>query len=217
MRQTLGFVAVWCTATILATSVAWLGVRDVLRSEVFEDAKIEQINTAVDRMGVAPPPSGTPTGPVAVLGTPTASAPPQRRAPTPRVTSQAPVQETIRPRATRTSPKAVSIPVRSKEPVAAEPRPFSTVPVPAPSAGVPAPATLTGSNDNVRVVNVLGGSVSFAIEGGACRLVTAAPNAGFEAKVSRAEGWIRVDLARDEHGSAVFCIGGEGRTDTWEY
>ncbi|MEU4832656.1 hypothetical protein [Streptosporangium sp. NPDC023615] len=66
-------------------------------------------------------------------------------------------------------------------------------------------------------MNVKGGSVSFAIEDGVCRLVTAAPRAGYEAKVASATGWIRVDLVRGEHGSAVFCIGAEGRTDLWEY
>lgn len=67
------------------------------------------------------------------------------------------------------------------------------------------------------MVNVKGGSVSFAIENGVCRLIAAAPNAGYEAKVASATGWIRVDLVQGEHGSAVFCIGGESRTDLWEY
>jgi hypothetical protein len=29
--------------------------------------------------------------------------------------------------------------------------------------------------------------------------------------------WIRVDLTKAEHGCAVFCLGGERRTDTWTY
>ncbi|GAA4191367.1 hypothetical protein GCM10022252_31140 [Streptosporangium oxazolinicum] len=67
------------------------------------------------------------------------------------------------------------------------------------------------------MVNVKGGSVSFAIEDGVCRLIAAAPNAGYEAKVASATGWIRVDLVQGQHGSAVFCIGAENRTDLWEY
>ncbi|MGC5011657.1 hypothetical protein ACLQ2R_12910 [Streptosporangium sp. DT93] len=66
-------------------------------------------------------------------------------------------------------------------------------------------------------MNVKGGSVSFAIEDGVCRLITAAPRVGYEAKVASATGWTRVDLVRGAHGSAVFCIGAEGRTDLWEY
>ena len=66
-------------------------------------------------------------------------------------------------------------------------------------------------------MNVKGGSVSFVIEGGGCRLVTAAPNAGYEAKVAQNAGWIRVDLVQGAHGSSVFCIGGENRTDLWEF
>ncbi|MER5324583.1 hypothetical protein [Streptosporangium roseum] len=219
MRQTLGFIAVWCGATVLAISVAWFGVSDVLHREVFDDARIEPINAAISRTGAAPLPSGAPTGPVPVVGTPTVSASPDRPAPTSRVTPSEPVRNSSRPRATRAPRKPVHIPVRSKDPATAEPRPFTTVPAPAPTgpAAAPGPSAAAVSDDNVRVVNVKGGSVSFAVEGGACRLVAAAPNAGFEAKVSRALGWIRVDLVRDAHGSAVFCIGAEKRTDTWEY
>ncbi|GGK64953.1 hypothetical protein Ppa06_18300 [Planomonospora parontospora subsp. parontospora] len=62
-----------------------------------------------------------------------------------------------------------------------------------------------------------GGSVSFVIENGLCRLVSAAPNAGYETKVSQADGWIRVDLIQGAHGSSAFCIGHENRTDVWEF
>ncbi|ACZ89941.1 hypothetical protein Sros_7253 [Streptosporangium roseum DSM 43021] len=208
---------------MLAISVAWFGVSDVLHREVFDDARIEPINAAISRTGAAPLPSGAPTGPVPVVGTPTVSATPDRSAPTSRVTPSEPVRNSSRPRATRAPRQPVHIPVRSKDPATAEPRPFTTVPAPAPApaptgpAAMPGPSAAAVSDDNVRVVNVKGGSVSFAVESGACRLVAAAPNAGFEAKVSRALGWIRVDLVRDEHGSAVFCIGAEKRTDTWEY
>ncbi|MFI7052565.1 hypothetical protein ACWDOR_12705 [Streptosporangium canum] len=210
MRQTLGFIAVWCGATVLAISVAWFGVSDVLHREVFDDARIEPINAAISRTGAASPPSEAPTGPVPAAGTPTVSASPDRPVPTPRGTRAETVRSSPRPRTTRAPREPVHIPVRSQDPATAEPRPFTTVPAPGPSA-------VAASDDNVRVVNVKGGSVSFAVGGGACRLVAAAPNAGFEAKVAQAPGWIRVDLVRDEHGSAVFCVGAEKRTDTWEY
>ncbi|MFE0150557.1 hypothetical protein ACFWY5_25635 [Nonomuraea sp. NPDC059007] len=70
---------------------------------------------------------------------------------------------------------------------------------------------------DVRVVTVKGGEVAFTIGAAGCGLVSATPNSGYTAKVSKNDGWIRVDLVQAEHGSAVFCIGAERRTDTWEY
>ncbi|MDP9866191.1 MULTISPECIES: hypothetical protein [Streptosporangium] len=217
MRQTLGFLAVWCGATVLATSIAWFGVSDVLRGQVFDDARIEPINAAISRMEAAPLPSEAPTGQAAALGTPTASASPEQRAPAPRRTQAGPTHNTARPRATRSPLEAPHITVRS--PATAEPRPSASAAGPRPtlSAAAPGPSVPAASEGKVRVVNVGGGSVSFVIEDDRCRLVAAAPNVGFEAKVSQALGWIRVDLARNGHGTAVFCIGGENRTDTWDY
>lgn len=45
-------------------------------------------------------------------------------------------------------------------------------------------------------------------------LEVASPSTGYTAKDA---GWIRVDLTKAEHGTAVFCPGGERRTDTWTY
>lgn len=70
---------------------------------------------------------------------------------------------------------------------------------------------------DVKVVTVKGGEVAFTIGAAGCGLVSATPNSGYTAKVSKNDGWIRVDLVQAEHGSAVFCIGAERRTDTWEY
>lgn len=204
MRQTLGFIAVWCVATVLAVSVAWFGVRDVLSSEVFDDASIEPISVAIGRTEDTRLAAGAPTGPQTV-GVPTASPSKPARSPAPHPTPS--TRETTRPQPVR-SPSRTAAPVR----ILAAPAP------PSPSVSRPT-ATRTGSisTGNLRVVNVKGGSVSFAIEEGVCRLIAAAPNAGYEAKVASATGWIRVDLVRGEHGSAVFCIGGENRTDLWEY
>jgi hypothetical protein len=47
--------------------------------------------------------------------------------------------------------------------------------------------------------------------------VSASPSAGYTAKVAKNADWIRVDLTKAEHGTAVFCLGGERRTDTWAY
>jgi hypothetical protein len=67
------------------------------------------------------------------------------------------------------------------------------------------------------VVKVKGGEVAFTIGREGCRLISATPVSGYTAKIARADGWIRVDLVKGEHGTGVFCIGHERRTDTWEY
>jgi hypothetical protein len=230
MRQTLGFIAVWCGATVLAISVAWFGVRDVLRSEVFDDVKIEPLGAAFTGIRGAPLPPGAPTGPL-ILGTPTASssASSGRRTPAPRAPKASPDRNTARPQPVHSPRKTTPASVRTRSPDIPDPGPTRATSVPrtatspSPSSAPRAtpsskPATQTAaSNENTRVVNVKGGSVSFVIEGGACRLVTAAPNAGYEAKVAQNAGWIRVDLVQGAHGSSVFCIGGENRTDLWEF
>ncbi|MFF5209240.1 hypothetical protein [Streptosporangium sp. NPDC000396] len=198
MRQALRYIAVWCGATTLAVSVAWFGVRDVLRSEVFDDAKIEPLSAAITRTGAAPLPSGAPSGPSGLPSTPAA---PDKRGRAHRTATPEPARTTAEPEPARSPSKTTRTPAPPEN---------STGPVPS-STQVPE------AGEDVRVVRVKGGSASFVIEGGACRLVTAAPNAGYETKVSQADGWIRVDLVQGGHGSAVFCIGGENRTDTWEY
>lgn len=70
---------------------------------------------------------------------------------------------------------------------------------------------------NVKVVPVKGGEVAFAFEQKGCRLVSATPASGYTAKVVKHPDWIRVDLVKGGHGTGVWCIGKERRTDTWEY
>jgi len=38
MKRTLGYILAWCGATALAVGISWLGVRDVLRSTVMDEA-----------------------------------------------------------------------------------------------------------------------------------------------------------------------------------
>ncbi|WP_327090577.1 hypothetical protein OIE66_08120 [Nonomuraea sp. NBC_01738] len=96
-------------------------------------------------------------------------------------------------------------------------------PTPAPTARrtarrTPTPApTLAAPREDVRVVSVVGGEVAFTIGPEGCALVSATPRSGYTAKVSTHAAWIRVDLVRGEHGSGVWCISAERRTDTWEY
>ncbi|MGP4096693.1 hypothetical protein [Nonomuraea sp. KM90] len=81
----------------------------------------------------------------------------------------------------------------------------------------PTPTPSSTSGKQLKVVTVKGGEVAFTLGPEGCRLVSATPVGGYTAKVARADGWIRVDLAKGEHGTGVFCISHEQRTDTWEY
>lgn len=104
-----------------------------------------------------------------------------------------------------TSAPSTSAPSTSG-PAAQRPR-RSSLPTKTPAAG----------GGELKVVTVRGGEVAFRLGAADCRLVSATPATGYTAKVTRATGWIRVDLARGEHGTGVWCIGHERRTDTWEY
>ncbi|WP_146104172.1 hypothetical protein [Nonomuraea solani] len=99
---------------------------------------------------------------------------------------------------------ARTIPARAES--SATPRRTTKKPVASPKPAKP-----------LKVVTVKGGEVVFTLGAEGCRLVSASPVSGYTAKVARAEGWIRVDLAKGEHGTGVFCISHERRTDTWEY
>ncbi|MFB9877773.1 hypothetical protein ACFFMN_07500 [Planobispora siamensis] len=230
MRQKLGFVAVWVGATVMATSVAWFGVRDVLHRGAFDDVKIEPLSAADGRTGETPPP----IEPAEFLGTPAVSpSPGESGTPTPAARPRPARSEqaggtSARPR-TSPSPKRSSsspgikpVPARTTPTTArttAAPRPARTTSAPraAQTTSAPQPATQAAANQNVRVVQVKGGTVSFTIENGACRLVSAVPVSGYQTRISQADGWIRVDLFQGDHGSSAFCIGHENRTDTWEY
>ncbi|WP_189244034.1 hypothetical protein [Planobispora rosea] len=247
MRQTLGFIAVWFGATVMAISIAWFGVRDVLHSGVFADARIGPLGTADDRNGAAPPPSWPSSGPAEPVGAPTPSpsvtgtaspgpaatgqepgtgdpAPSRGPADSPPsthpVASAEPTQRTTsapRPRQTASMPSPVqttSAPRPMQSTTA--PRPMQTTAVPKAAQTTSAPKPTQTAQD-VQVVKTKGGTVSFTIRNGACQLVSAVPNAGYQTKVAQNDGWIRVDLVQGEHGSAAFCIGHENRTDIWEY
>ncbi|WP_157549526.1 hypothetical protein [Nonomuraea candida] len=124
----------------------------------------------------------------------------------------APVPATPAPRGA-TSPEPSPPPATSFRKT---PQPSRSVPSKT-SAPSPRPARAAASGGALKVISVTGGEVVFSLGGRSCRLVSATPAGGYTAKVARADGWIRVDLARDGHGTGVFCIGHEQRTDTWEY
>ncbi|MEV6152273.1 hypothetical protein AB0L53_18195 [Nonomuraea sp. NPDC052129] len=173
MRRALGYIVVWCGATVIAVSVSWFGVRGVLRTEFVDDVQVEPFLAQAVADGDRTP-SQAPTP---------AKTPAPTRTPTPTKT----------PTPTRTA--------ASTKPAVRKTQ-------------APAP---TRTPKNLRVVSVKGGEVAFTLGPDGCRLVSATPRSGYSTKVARNTGWIRVDLVKGEHGSGVWCISGEQRTDTWEY
>ncbi|MEV4098346.1 hypothetical protein [Streptosporangium saharense] len=237
MRQTLGFIVVWCGATVLAASITWFGVLDVLSSQVFDDVRIESLDSELSRIGAVALPSRPPTGTATVSGPPSAS-PQGRRTPGPysspygrrstshpRASGQArdDAGGLVRPRrisghsrTTEAPPKPTGTPTRT--PTKAPAKAPTSAPEPEKAApSTPSPTAQLAADNGAKTVSAKNGSVSFSITGGVCKVVSANPNPGFEAQVTQAEGWVRVDLVQGQHGSAVYCVGGESRTDVWEY
>ncbi len=107
---------------------------------------------------------------------------------------------------------ALPTPVRT-----ASPAPMRTArPSPAPRRTTEKPPSR--APEDVRVVRVKRGEVAFGLGASGCRLVSATPAAGHTAKVTEHPDWVRVDLVADDgHGTAVFCVSRERRTDTWDY
>ncbi|MEU8357252.1 hypothetical protein AB0C27_14670 [Nonomuraea sp. NPDC048882] len=189
MRRAMRYAAIWCGATAVAVSVSWFGVRGVLRNEFVDDVNVEPFLAQTLAADERDSPA-----------TPTARRTTKKPAPvkTPATTpAPAPAQ-------TRTPPSDTPSPAKRRTTTQ---KPAST-PTPSPTPTVA---------KNLEVVKVKGGEVAFTLGPEGCRLVSATPVSGYTAKVSRAEGWIRVDLAKGEHGTGVFCISHEQRTDTWEY
>ncbi|MEV5894177.1 hypothetical protein [Nonomuraea fuscirosea] len=190
MRRAMRYAAIWCGATAVAVSVSWFGVRGVLRNEFADEVNVEPFlaQTLAADKGDSPP------------------------VPAPRRTTKKP--------APTKSPKSDSAPVptktRTPPPPSAMPSAKRTTTSPKP-ASTPASSPTPTAATNLKVVKVKGGEVAFTLGPEGCRLVSATPVSGYTAKVARAEGWIRVDLAKGEHGTGVFCISHEQRTDTWEY
>jgi hypothetical protein len=58
---------------------------------------------------------------------------------------------------------------------------------------------------NVRSYSTRGGRAALAISDRRVKLVSATPNAGYETRVTKAEGWLRVDFIDDERTSSVIA------------
>jgi Predicted membrane protein len=214
MRRVLGYLTIWCGATALAISLAWFGVRDVLRAEV--DTPYPGVAVAEARTGRPPTPTAAAPPTATPAATPAAATPvsrPERDRPADRPATRPPSAGPVTSRPAATA-SARPTPSRGPSRTPARRRPTAS-PKPSTPPAEPDP----GSSSDVKVVHVKGGQVSFAIENGECRLLSATPAAGYEARVSGNVGWIRVDLMKGEHGSSVFCTwhGHAPMTDVYEF
>ncbi|WP_395104115.1 hypothetical protein [Actinomadura sp. SCN-SB] len=137
--------------------------------------------------------------------------------------SWAGVGDAMRGTALATPDLAAAVPVRQGRPPVSGPADPSAGPSPSASpspsrsatgdtpgarptprrTATPAPSRETGGR--VRTYVVTSGRVVLELFAGSARLVSATPDSGFQAKVWRQDGWLRVDLTDGVHGSAVFA------------
>ncbi|MGI5160534.1 hypothetical protein [Microbispora sp. CA-102843] len=216
MRRAAGYLIAWCGATALAVGVSWLGVRDVLRSAILDEAPLAPV------VAVAAPLSASAGAPV----------------PTPQDTpdggaSGGPSEKpTVEPTSGQTEerPSAGATPGRPSptRPTAAPVRTARTSPAPRPARAT-RPARSTESSpsprqrkaaagESLHTFTLKGGRATIAVTSGDCRVVTATPNDGYEVKVWEADQWLRVAFLRGTHESSAFCTWNAlpPRLDTYE-
>ncbi|GLX07954.1 hypothetical protein Misp03_48800 [Microbispora sp. NBRC 16548] len=192
----------WCGATALAVGVSWLGVRDVLRSAILDEAPLAPVVAVAAPLSAspgvpAPTPRGTPDG-GASGGT---SEEPSEEPPAHR----SPSRPTATPvRTARTSP--APRPARATRPArSAEPSPTAR-------------QRKAADGESLHTFTLKGGRATIAVTSADCRVVTATPNDGYEVKVWEADQWLRVAFLRDTHESSAFCTWNAlpPRLDTYE-
>ncbi len=202
MRRAAGYLIAWCGATALAVGVSWLGVRDVLRSAILDEAPLAPVVAVAAPLpaspGVpAPTPQGTPDG-GASGGTSEAPSeePPAHRSPSP------PTATPVRTARTSPAPR----PARATRPArSAEPSPTAR-------------QRKAADGESLHTFTLKGGRATIAVTSADCRVVTATPNDGYEVKVWEADQWLRVAFLRDTHESSAFCTWNAlpPRLDTYE-
>ncbi|WP_328710828.1 hypothetical protein [Microbispora hainanensis] len=206
MRRTAGYVIAWCGATAVAVGVSWLGVRDVLRSAILDDAPLAPVVAVAAPPSVSPPvpptvsptavgvsekPSPAPSGP-----RPSGGATPGRRSPSrPAATPVRTVRTSPAPR-----PARATRPARTTE-------------------SAPAPRQRKAADgESLHTFTLKGGRATIAVTSADCHVVTATPNDGYEVKVWEEDQWLRVAFLRDAHESSAFCTWNAlpPRLDTYE-
>ncbi|WP_169950354.1 hypothetical protein [Microbispora sp. H11081] len=203
MRRTAGYLIAWCGATALAVGVSWLGVRDVLRSAILDEAPLAPV------VAVAVPLSASPAAP----------------APSPQDTPDG--APSGKPSARPSSP-ASGRPSPSRAPAAVTPARTLTAPAPrpAPSTRPPGPAEpspvarprRTSGGESLHTFTLRGGRATVSVTSRDCRVVTATPNDGYEVRVWEADQWLRIAFLMDTHESSAFCVWNAlpPRLDTYE-
>ncbi|ETK33756.1 hypothetical protein [Microbispora sp. ATCC PTA-5024] len=197
MRRALGYTLAWCGATALAVGVSWLGVRDVLRSAVLDEAPLAPL---VAVAAASPPGAG-----VTAIGTPAAN-----RATEEPVGPPSPSPPPVRPTpSVRPGGRPSPSPVRSaRRP--ATPRPSRTA--------APPTAKAAASGETLHTFTLKGGRATIAVTARDCRVVTATPNDGYEVRVWETDSWLRVAFLQAPHESSAFCTWNAlpPRLDTYE-
>ncbi|MBO4271094.1 hypothetical protein [Microbispora triticiradicis] len=207
MRRATGYTIAWCGATALAVGVSWLGVRDVLRSAVLDDAPLAPV------VAVAAPVTAYAALPSADPGTdPDAAATPGPLSPSPSLSrSLSPTPRPARRNATatpsrtaRSSPSARA--GRPEDPAGSAPPPPSARP------------RRDAEEETLHTFTLKGGRATIAVTSKDCRVVTATPNDGYQVKVWEEEQWLRVAFLREVHESSAFCAWNAlpPRLDTYE-
>lgn len=217
MRRTAGYLIAWCGATAVAVGVSWLGVRDVLRSAIRDDAPLAPV------VAVAAPSSASP------------GAPPDggvSEEPSQEPSAQSSTESSAQPSAQPSGPlpSGGATPGRRSpsRPTATPVRAVRTSPAPHP-ARTTRPARTTESSpasrqrkaadgESLHTFTLKGGRATIAVTSADCHVVTAAPNEGYEVKVWEEEQWLRVAFLRDTHESSAFCTWNAlpPRLDTYE-
>ncbi|MBE3014552.1 hypothetical protein IL992_36060 [Microbispora sp. NEAU-D428] len=209
MRRAAGYLIAWCGATALAVGVSWLGVRDVLRSAILDEAPLAPV------VAVAAPLSASPGAPVPTpQGTPDDGA----SGGTSEEPSEGPAEE---PTGQPSPSRAAVTPVRTARAARTSPAPRPSRPTqPARSAESSSTARQRKAADgeSLHTFTLKGGRATIAVTSEDCRVVTATPNDGYEVKVWEADQWLRVAFLRDVHESSAFCTWNAlpPRLDTYE-
>ncbi|MEV4459747.1 hypothetical protein [Microbispora sp. NPDC049633] len=207
MRRATGYLIAWCGATALAVGVSWLGVRDVLRSAILDDAPLAPV------VAVAAPLSASPGAP----------------APSPQDTPDGGPSDEPSERPSSSAPSASGRPSPSRAPATATPTRTSPAPRPARSTQPAGPAASaepsptarprrTSGGESLHTFTLKGGRATVAVTSRDCRVVTATPNDGYEVKVWETDQWLRIAFLRGIHESSAFCTWNAlpPRLDTYE-
>ncbi|WP_327044317.1 hypothetical protein OG320_21430 [Microbispora sp. NBC_01189] len=209
MRRSTGYMIAWCGATALAVGVSWLGVRDVLRSAVLDDAPLAPVvAVAAPVTAYAALPSADPGTDPDAAPTPGPESPPASpslsRSPSPA------------PRPARRNATATTSPAAPSSPTARTDRPDDG------AGSAPPPLSARPRRDpaeeTLHTFTLKGGRATIAVTSRDCRVVTATPNDGYQVKVWEEEQWLRVAFLREVHESSAFCAWNAlpPRLDTYE-